>query len=391
MTVKFNAGPQFQVTHFSEIAEEHHKSWLIDELLGAGEISVFYGVPGSGKSVLLGDGAAHVAAGLPWFGRPVTQGLVVYVAAERAALVKRRLAAWRKRHQVPDLPLVVVEGAFDLCSDTAHAAEIVRIAIEAGERYGQPVVWVIIDTKAQVMAGADPNSDKDTIALVASLMLIQRETGAHVTVADHVPHYAPERMKGSGSLAAAADGSFRVTKEGRGQHRLTIGSKPPNDGSDELDIAFALAFEVLGTDASGKVTKAPVVVASDMATPRILARGHKPKLKPGAAKVLAAFGRLYDADRTHPAPDVPGVRAGTIAVELAELQQMAFDLGLSADIEPIEQGRERDKWRNKRNQTWKRAVEDLEARGLLRRERGFAWEPGRVDPVTNGDGVGDPW
>ena len=381
--------PPFRVTLYADIEVDQRKAWLIDDLLGAGEITAFYGPPGGGKSVLLGDAAAHVAAGLPWFGKAVQRGVVVIVAAERGALTKRRLAAWRKRYGHEDIPLIVVEGVFDFCTDIAHAAEIVRIAAAAAERYGLPVVWVIIDTKAHVMAGADPNSDADTMTLVKTLAIIRQDTGAHVTVVDHVPHYAPDRMKGSGALAGAVDGSFLVTKVRRGLHRVTIGSKPPNDGPDELDLAFRLEGVVICTDEAGKDTSAPVVVASDPEPPLTGSAGKRVKVSHGGQKVLAAFARLHDAGRTHPAPCAPGVRPGTLAVALADLQQTAFDLGLSADIEPKEPGEERDRWRNKRNQAWKRAVEKLQEQGLLRAELGSAWEPGRAGPVTNGDSADD--
>jgi putative DNA primase/helicase len=58
-------------------------------------MSAKYGMPGTAKSALAGDLGAHAASGHPWFGRPVSQGAVLYIAAERAALVKRRKAAWR--------------------------------------------------------------------------------------------------------------------------------------------------------------------------------------------------------------------------------------------------------------------------------------------------------
>ena len=73
------AGPSvtqssFRLTLFRDIAVEHHKVWTIDDIIAAGEVSCWYGFPGSAKSALVGDAAAHVAAGIPWFGRQVGQG-----------------------------------------------------------------------------------------------------------------------------------------------------------------------------------------------------------------------------------------------------------------------------------------------------------------------------
>src|SRR5262245_47709161 len=85
-------------TKFSAIEPAQIKTWLVKDFLGVGEMSCAYGPPGSAKSLLVGDLAAHIAWGANWMGRPVTQGSVLYVAAERAALVRRRLAAFRLHH-----------------------------------------------------------------------------------------------------------------------------------------------------------------------------------------------------------------------------------------------------------------------------------------------------
>lgn len=249
---------RFNLTFFDDIPEEHHKSWLIRDILGAGEFSIVYGAPGCGKSVLMGDAAAHVAAGLPWFGRPTTQAAVLYVAAERHALVKRRLAAWRKHHGVLDLPLVVLDGLFNFATDQSHGEEIVRIAEHVANVTGVPVGWVIIDTKAQVMGGADENASKDIAVLNHNIARIQ-QIGTHVTVIDHTPQADPTRMKGNGGLAGAADGSYLVQKQGS-VRSLSIGSKSPNDGPDDINITFDLKGIELGVSPDGQKTFAPVVI-----------------------------------------------------------------------------------------------------------------------------------
>lgn len=254
---------RFNLTFFDDIGEEHHKGWLIRDLFGDNELSVVYGAPGSGKSVLMGDAACHVAAGLAWFGRRTQQCAILYVAAERHKLVKRRMAAWRKHHGILNLPIVVLDGLFDFASNTAHGDEIARIAEHVSEATGHRVGWVIIDTKAQVMGGKDENSSQDVSVLNSNIARIQ-QTGAHVTVVDHTPQSDPTRPKGNGGLLGAADGSFLVLKEGKAR-TLTIGSKAPNDGPDDIEIAFSLEGVVLGINAEGEKTEAPVVVAAQRA------------------------------------------------------------------------------------------------------------------------------
>jgi RecA-family ATPase len=100
---------------FAEIDPAPVKSWLVKDFLGAGEMSCAYGPPGSAKSLLAGDLAAHVAWGQDWMGRRVLQGAVLFVAIERSSLVKRRLAGISQHYGIADLPLAVLSGSIDLC------------------------------------------------------------------------------------------------------------------------------------------------------------------------------------------------------------------------------------------------------------------------------------
>ena len=74
-------------TEFADLSTSSKKVWLVHHLLAIGEISVWYGEPGSGKSVGIEDLGLHVAVGRAWHGRQVKQCAVLYVALERAGVV----------------------------------------------------------------------------------------------------------------------------------------------------------------------------------------------------------------------------------------------------------------------------------------------------------------
>ncbi|WP_372425854.1 AAA family ATPase [Salinarimonas chemoclinalis] len=253
--------PPFRLELFRDIDPAPRKDWMVDDLLGAGELSVWFGAPGCGKSAVIGDAACHVAAGLDWFGRRVRRCGVLYIAAERASLVKRRMAAWRKHHGLDDLPLAVVSGMIDLVSDHLDAERIALAARQLTAETGIPTGWIIVDTKAQVMGGGDENSPQDMMGLVHALAAIQAATGAHVTVIDHVPHYDPNRMRGHGALLGAADATFKVSKDG---DLRFIQADKSNDGPDNVRLSFSFESIVLSVDdETGKETTAPVVVPSE--------------------------------------------------------------------------------------------------------------------------------
>jgi hypothetical protein len=363
----------FRLTLFADIAIEHHKDWTIDDLIAAGEMSCWYGYPGAGKSVLVGDAAAHVAGGMPWFGRPVRQGAVLYLAAERAGLVKRRLAAWRKHHGIDEIALGVLDGgAFDLHSDTFHASHVVDHGLELARHYECSVAWVIVDTKSQVMGSGNPNEDVDILQMVANLKYIQYGLGMpHLTVVDHVPYSSPERIRGSGALGGSIDASFLIKRAGI-QRLMSIGSKEPNDGPEELDLRFSLKSIDLGRAKNGKVTTAPVVVPATGGP-----SGEKPvaiRLSNEGQRVCAAYGRLLDAGKSHAPPNVPGVWRAAKAVTLADLRDQAIALGVHPHPEPIDPI-ERKKWLGATRQAWSRGMRAAQAAGMLRLENGFVWDP----------------
>ena len=102
-------------TEFADLSTTSRKVWLVHHLLAVGEVSIWYGEPGSGKSVGIEDCGLHVAAGRLWHGRKVMQCAVLYVALERAAVVARRAIAWGIEHGLSQaqLPFKMVRGPLD--------------------------------------------------------------------------------------------------------------------------------------------------------------------------------------------------------------------------------------------------------------------------------------
>src|SRR5262245_17873278 len=114
------------------------KAFLIDGFVGAAETSAWYGPPDGGKSTVVLDVGCHVAAGLDYCGRRVTQGAVLYVAVERGAVVKRRVRAWCLHHGQMDIPLPIVAEMIDLRTGHVHADRIIATAKAFTEDHGIP-------------------------------------------------------------------------------------------------------------------------------------------------------------------------------------------------------------------------------------------------------------
>ena len=253
--------PKLTVTRFADIARAPRKLWLVQDWLGAAEFSCVFGKPGSGKSALVGDLACHIAAGWPWFGRRVRPGAVLYVAAERAALVQRRMAAFRIKHGVDDLPLSVVSGSVDLRDPRHRYVEALQGAADA---LPEPPALIVIDTLSRVLAGGDENAPKDMGALRDNMLRLGERTGAHVLAVHHVPADGAQRLRGHGIMLGSFDTTVCVEKQG---NIRTATIDKANDGSDEGRISFELeSITIAEATEDEPETTAPVVVPTEAPT-----------------------------------------------------------------------------------------------------------------------------
>jgi hypothetical protein len=92
-----------KLSYFSDIAKPTPKLWLVKNIVARGETSGWIGLPGAGKSALLGDLCVHGASSPSWRSYRIKQQFgSLYLALERADLVKRRFAAQRMRDSLPD-------------------------------------------------------------------------------------------------------------------------------------------------------------------------------------------------------------------------------------------------------------------------------------------------
>lgn len=234
------------------------KDWVIADFLGAAELSCIAAAPGSGKSALATDMAGHVAAGRPWFGRHVKGGGVLYVAAERAALVERQFTAFRLHHGFLHLPLGIVSGSVDLRSSTVCATEIVGKAAELPDA----IRLIVIDTVSRALAGGDENAPRDMGQFLRNVELLQ-STGAHVLLLHHIPADGAQRPRGHGSLLGACDTTFRIDQSSS-IRALSIDKS--NDAAEGGRIPFTLKSVELHRE-ENVVTVAPVVVPFHGPTP----------------------------------------------------------------------------------------------------------------------------
>ena len=241
--------------------------WLVKDILPAASFAAIYGKPGSGKSFAALAIAAGIGSGRETFGKPVTQGSVIYVAAEGAAGMKRRTDALMQHQGFDDnLPVHFVKAQLNL-STSLEDMEALFAAIR--EKALEPVA-IFLDTFARIFIG-DENSAKDVGACIAILGAIQAEFNCTVVIIHHSAKNSQNpTMRGSSALLGAVDtelhcervsaetsadrvGSLTITKQKDGEDGLRFGFRLHLVQLNPLDPdATSLALEPIDSNALGQ-------------------------------------------------------------------------------------------------------------------------------------------
>lgn len=242
-------------------------TWLIDELLTKGDLSLIYGPSQSGKSFLATHLALAVARGEPVFDRKTAKGGVIYVAAEGKRGFKNRLKAYRQENGIPsgtELPYLLIPTAIDLFSKSSRDVEILVEAIppivaELAERFSVTLDLIVIDTHAAVSPGANENASEDMSRLIKNYQRIQEVSRAHLMIVHH-KNAAGDKPRGHTSLYAGVDNAIEVNCD-ESKYRTAKVAKM-KDAEDGWTIGFRLNPVTIGARQDGRQITSCVVVGS---------------------------------------------------------------------------------------------------------------------------------
>lgn len=226
--------------------------YLIDGVLPANSINLWFGPSGSGKTFVAIGAAMHVAAGVEWCGHQVKQGSVLYIAAEGASGLHARASSWMGYHSAEHMPHIwFISEPVQLL----HDLELDRL-LDAVEKT-QPVL-IVVDTFARCFVDGDENSARDAGRAINNLRKLQRVCGSCVLVIHHTGH-ENRRERGSSALRGAMDSMALITSVNRGLElrceKMKEGPKYPTKGfklhpfqSSCVAIAAAISSEAIGAD-----------------------------------------------------------------------------------------------------------------------------------------------
>ena len=225
-------------------APDDDVTWLVDDLLPRGGLSILSARPKAGKTTLSRTGAMAVANGRPWLGREVERGPVLICAFEeiKAAVAKH----FRAMGATPDMPLHFHIGPPPGDPFPWLEAEVERI---------KPAL-VVVDPLFKLIAVEDGNSYAEVGRALDPLLGLARSTGAHVLAVHHnrksSGDVAGDEVLGSTSLFAGVDTLLTLRRSTEGDRTI---ASTQRYGADMEPTVLALDPATLWISAAGTRTE----------------------------------------------------------------------------------------------------------------------------------------
>jgi AAA domain len=209
---------RFRPRTLSEIADLPPLTWLVERHVPEDGLIVLYGEPNAGKTFITLDWALSIAAGIPWLGRSVQAGEVVYIYAEGIRGILQRCEAWRQEHGLAEVPAQFRAVACPVnMLERAEWGSLLQAILDAGL---SPRL-IVLDTLARCFGAGDENQTRDMNAFVHGCGALREGfPGASVLVVHHTGKNAERGARGSIALTAAADVEFQVEPSAVGGIKL---------------------------------------------------------------------------------------------------------------------------------------------------------------------------
>jgi hypothetical protein len=282
--------PKFKIETPTEFADCEYEDDFIDGVLPDAPYGVIMGQSGSGKTFAAMDLAFAMARGVLWRGRDTKPARGLYVAAEGAVGVKKRMRAYAKHYGIA-LDSIAVEflGAAPDLTNGDDVRELIASIKARAAASGRRVAYthIVIDTWSQVTPSVDENGSKETKCALKNVETIHRATGANILVVAHMGKDITKGMRGWSGFKAAMDYEIEVSRDG---DRRTLTVSKSRDGQDGISFTFHLQPVTVGITKGGKPVVSCVVV-HDMAPPK-----HRPVSKVQIAVLATVETFLEGAD-----------------------------------------------------------------------------------------------
>lgn len=345
--------------------------WLIEDWLPKSGIGAIYGHPGSGKSFFALDMAAHIAAGQPWAGRHVEQGLVVYVVAEGQTGFRNRLFAMQRAGKIaPDAPFVFIPCPIDMQAPDGDLGALMETIHQVVEQSQTPMAMLVIDTLSKTFGAGKENTD-DMAGYIANCQRVSSAFDCFTAVVHHRPKDSESRdLRGHSSLRGGIETAILV-EAGDIKTATTIKQK---DGEDNMVVRFKLERVVIGEDKRGKEVSTCLTEIVDGEVPMqfVDARdARKNRLTGHKCTAMRAIDNLVARSGVEPPAAIPGEMIDRYRTWKAVPAEMVSEW-LKNEFYALEDGDEAKRRDNARRNA-NRALKDLKSAMVIGSWEDWIW------------------
>lgn len=224
-----DSGPRFRLLSETEFTSAPDPQWRVDGLLPEQGLALIFGNSGAGKSFFTLDLLAHIADGRDYgvTQRKVNRGRTVYVMAEGAAGMRKRVRAYRHKYPSSGDNFKIIAAAPNLMTP-ADVGEIAQVLMQNG---GADVI--VFDTMHACMAGADENSAKDIGTLLGNARALSACLNACVIFVHHTGKDEARGARGSSSIRAGMEAQIEITRNPTDPNRRVARIEKLRDGGEE--------------------------------------------------------------------------------------------------------------------------------------------------------------
>lgn len=232
-----------------ELIERPDKEWLVEKIIGKGDMGMIYGASGSGKTFVVIDLIGAMVSGEQFANRfsmmrPLNVG---YCAGEgvsglparfKAMINKRNLGKIENFYfwqQAPQLYVDKKSGRPD--GNIAQFVSAYKKAQDNGNRL--PLDVLFIDTLHSATAGADENSAGDTGTVMESCKAAVRELGCAVILVHHTGK-SGDSERGSSAMRGALDTMICIKKNGENNTKAVMHNTKLKDAGEWKPQGFDL-------------------------------------------------------------------------------------------------------------------------------------------------------
>lgn len=212
--------PKFHPRTMRQLLTMPPKQWIIDQVIGAGDIGMVYGAPGCGKTFVIIDMIFSACLGQQFARRfEVARPLnVVYAAGEGISGLPSRFAAAAEHFETDDIAnFTFFETTPQLYHDKgAHLPDDISFFVgewkqRQADGEAQPLDILIIDTMHSATAGADENSAQHMGIVLRTAKNAAQELGCAVLLVHHTNKNGTAE-RGSSALRGAMDCMIEIRK-----------------------------------------------------------------------------------------------------------------------------------------------------------------------------------